>query len=370
MAMGAGGGNPFQRYDQYGRVIGAAEPGGQNYAGPATPAPASAPPAQPIIQGGPDPNLHPLGPVGGPQATPPSTAVTGAMNSGLDAVLAQINKTFDANKGEQNAEAQRLMANRGLGRTDAAGQGINAGVMGKFEGARSAAIMQAMLQDQNSQEQKRQFDAQLALHQQQAQMAQQAQQANMAWQQQQQNWQREDRTRELANSGLQTQLQQTQLQNQLNSARNPAPFVGTAGPLSTQPAPVANPGVSNGGESFAETMARFGYGGASPAASAVGGAMSGGPPLGAGSGPGDTLNAGSSAGLNADGSWRHPGSYNPNGTPRTQFAPNSTVGTAGPSSAGVGGNANSVGGGVGVNPGVAGYNTQPGMRTNPNSLSK
>lgn len=383
-----------QNYDFFNEQLNARDPrraaGNPNVAGPSTPvdqspapggvhtganSPASptfgAPQAAPVIGANPW-----NGPINGGGASTPGGAATQAMGSGLDAILKQINSSYDAQTGLATQQAgkdwQRGMAARGLGRGDMASQDMNqkmlANAMAPLAAGRSNAISGAMLADQNSQVQNQQFQQSLdlrrqdmlqsnALSQQQFGLQQSSQQFQQQQATQQAQWAAEDRQRQLAAANLQAQVDQRNLQGQLNGGGVGAgPSGGSGGwrdPLTGSSTPFLG---SQGVNPFASAPAGGSAGNAATAAM-------GGAPLGAGSLPGDTLNGGSTAGLNPDGSWRHPGSYSSNtGAPgggRAEFSPNSTVGTTGgPSSAG-------------ANSQPAGYNTQAGQRgTNPASLTR
>lgn len=307
---------------------------------------------------------------GGANGATPGGAVANTMGSGLDAILKQINASYDAQTGLATQQAgkdwRRGMGARGLGVGDMASQAMNQQILGDamapLAAGRSSAIGNAMLADQNSQVQNQQFQQSLdlrrqdmlqsnALSQQQFGLQQSAQNFDMQQARERARWEAEDRQRQLANSNLQNQVTQRNLQNQLN---------GGVGPGSAGPQPWRDP-LTGGTSVFTGSS---GYNPFAPAGGTAGNAATqamGGAPLGAGSGAGDTLNAGSTAGLNPDGSWRHPGQHSPNtgGERVGAFSPNTTVNTTGPSS-----------GGATTQPGgIPGLNTQAGQRgTNPSSI--
>lgn len=122
---------------------------------------APANPTAPHLSNGQPQPTQPQTPLGTP---PPGQGPAGsAVSSGLQGILDQINKVYEGQNKVAMDESQRAMANRGLGRGDAAGNAIYNDAIGRVGASKSNAVMQAMLSQQGVDAQNQRFQQEMAL---------------------------------------------------------------------------------------------------------------------------------------------------------------------------------------------------------------
>lgn len=374
MAMAAGGRNPLQRFDQNGRLI--SVDGGQTFNDPYSGQPVAQAPAGPVLPDKPMQSFQPnpnlwndrdmpvtqwsnlgsgasTGFVNGsgqalPAAPTPAPAPAPATSSGgTGDIEAAVNRAWDLQTQLANAAVDKrwnsTQGRQGYLPSDPASQSIHSELLAPVTaqlGAGRAADLSNALQAQLARAAQEKRDAAAAAQQTWENNFRQQQFQSQQAQQQLEN----DRARqswELQQQQLKNQLaiENAGLQNQIAAAAKPTPTASPMNPFAPTPTPTpsatgaagpVNTGSSNGGESFAETMARLGVG------AGVSGAAGSGLASYAG-----TISGGSDAGLKPNGDWH----LNPT-KPFTPTGPSSGGAGAQPGSPQMNGPASTIGAGI------------------------